>query len=101
MEKRTPHYPLSEVKRLIQEGSYRVTDSALSRATEDFRLTELSEIAACVRSLTRGDFYKSMTTIHDSRLWQDVYHGRAQELRAYIKLQIVNETTVIISFKLL
>ncbi|MCX7140765.1 MAG: type II toxin-antitoxin system MqsR family toxin [Proteobacteria bacterium] len=29
-----------------------------------------------VRALSRRDFYKSMTTHADHRVWQDVYHGR-------------------------
>ena len=29
-----------------------------------------------VRGLTRKDFYKSMTTHADHRIWQDAYHGR-------------------------
>lgn len=40
-----------------------------------------------------------MTTIADPRVWQDVYHGNVYGIDAYIKIQIANETTVIISFK--
>lgn len=45
------------------------------------------------------DFYKAMTTLHDSRLWQDVYHPRIGDTLAYVKVQIVDDTTVVISFK--
>ena len=47
------------------------------------------------------DFYKSMTTLHDSTLWQDVYHPNIEGTRAYVKVQIADDTTVVISFKTL
>jgi motility quorum-sensing regulator / GCU-specific mRNA interferase toxin len=40
-----------------------------------------------------------MTTIHDSRLWQDVYRPEIKGIEAYVKIQIVEEATVVISFK--
>lgn len=40
-----------------------------------------------------------MTAAHDNTLWQDVYHGCVSGTPSYIKVQIVSETTVIISFK--
>ena len=45
------------------------------------------------------DFYKSMTTHHDSTLWQDVYHLRLQGGPAYVKLQITSGSTVVIPQK--
>lgn len=40
-----------------------------------------------VRGLMRGDFYKSMTTHADHRVWQDVYHAPAPAGKvAYIKV---------------
>ncbi|PJC75401.1 MAG: hypothetical protein CO013_02145 [Syntrophobacterales bacterium CG_4_8_14_3_um_filter_58_8] len=35
----------------------------------------------------RRDFYKTMTTYKDHRVWQDVYHGRTLEgISVYIKI---------------
>jgi motility quorum-sensing regulator/GCU-specific mRNA interferase toxin len=40
-----------------------------------------------VQSLTRADFYKSMTTHDDHQLWQDVYHGKTlDDVTVYIKI---------------
>lgn len=49
-------------------------------------LTEL-EMRQVVQKLTRKDFYKSMTTHADHRVWQDVYHGVTEEgFSVYIKI---------------
>jgi len=40
-----------------------------------------------VLARTRSDFYKSMTTLTDHQLWQDVYHGETQGgVAFYIKI---------------
>ena len=99
MEKRRPHYPLPEVKKLIWKGCYRVTRTALLCAVRDFAFVEASQLAEWVLRLETEDFYKAMTAIHDSALWQDVYRKKVQGIPAYIKVQIVDKTAVIISFK--
>lgn len=99
MEKRKPHHPLSRVKMLIQEGSYRVTRTALQCATRDFGYIDPSQLAARVLELSPKDFYKSMTTFHDSKRWQDVYRPTIEGTAAYVKVQIMEDTTVVISFK--
>lgn len=101
MEKRTPHYALSRVKALIRQGAYRVTRTALQSATRDFGYIEASQLAECVLELNAKDFYKSMTTHNDATLWQDVYHPMLEETPAYVKVQVVDDTTVVISFKVL
>lgn len=59
MEKRNPHYPLSDVKTLIQEGRVRSTLSALAGgAALGF---DLDGILGVIKALTTADFYKSMT----------------------------------------
>ena len=71
MEKRTPHCPLSVVKTLIEAGKVRTTQSARSGAAAlDLNYRGM---LAVIQALTPGDFYKSMTTHADHRLWQDVY----------------------------
>jgi len=42
-----------------------------------------------------------MTTLHDSALWQYVYRPEIDGASAYVKLQIVEAITVVISFKAL
>ena len=99
MEKRRPHYDLAKVKALILAEAYRVTRTALDTAYRDFGVTEPGEIAREVLAVAMRDFRKSMTTYSDSSLWQDVYGAIVRGVKAYVKVQIVSETTVIISFK--
>lgn len=98
MEKHKAHYPLTRVKVLIKEGRYRITATARRTAFEDFLLSG-EGIVGCVEGLDAGSFYKSMTTRFDSTLWQDVYHAAIGNKTAYMKLQILDDETVIISFK--
>lgn len=101
MEKRKLHYGLSRAKALILEGAYRVTRTALLCAARDFRYSQASQLAEFVIELQSRDFYESMTTLHDSTIWQDVYHPAIGETSAYVKIHIADDTTVVISFKAL
>ena len=70
MEKGTPHYKLSAVKAMIEAGKVRSTMSALAGgAALGF---DFENIVGDVMALTPADFYKSMTTHADHRVWQDV-----------------------------
>jgi motility quorum-sensing regulator/GCU-specific mRNA interferase toxin len=57
-----------------------------------------ADALAVVQGLTRKDFYKSMTTQVDHRVWQDVYHGNWNGVTLYIKFQQAGEYFVV-SFK--
>jgi motility quorum-sensing regulator / GCU-specific mRNA interferase toxin len=98
MEKHKAHYSLSRVKVLIIEGRYRFTKTAIKTGFEDFNLT-LEEMKEEVLLLETAYFYKSMTSHNDATLWQDVYHKILGNRKAYIKLQILDDESVIISFK--
>ena len=74
MEKRTPHCKLAVVKTMLAEGRVRTTVSALAGgAALGFGF---EEIIGVVAALTQRDFYKSMTTHADHRVWQDVYRSK-------------------------
>jgi len=50
-------------------------------------------------ALTAADFYKSMTTYADHRIWQDVYRTRtAENDEVYLKLTVIDDL-LIVSFK--
>ncbi len=99
MEKRRPHFKLSLVKACIETGAYRVTDTALNYAVRDFGCAGPEDVVQHVLSLEAADFYKSMTTIYDNTLWQDVYRPVLDGVEAYVKVQILEDKTVVISFK--
>ena len=53
---------------------------------------------AVVLALTTADFYKSMTTHADQRVWQDVYRPTTPAGEIYLKLTVIDEV-LIVSFK--
>ncbi len=96
MEKRTPHCKLTAIKGLIEAGQVRSTFAALSDAGKvglDF-----PAMVDVVKALTTQDFYKSMTTHADHRVWQDVYRPQTPAGHFYVKLTVVNDV-LIVSFK--
>lgn len=98
MEKGTPHCKLPTVKALVEAGKVRATASAYSGARE-LGIYNLDEMCAVVLLLTPANFYKSMTTHADHRIWQDVYHTRtASGDEVYLKLTVIDDV-LIVSFK--
>lgn len=98
MEKSTPHCKLSRVKALVGAGQVRATASAFSGA-RGLGIDDLSGMCAVVLSLTGADFYKSMTTHADHRIWQDVYRARLSSGdEVYLKLTVIDDV-LIVSFK--
>ena len=55
-------------------------------------------IVGVVMALTSKDFYKSMTTHADRKVWQDVYRPTTNVGEVYLKLTVV-EDVLIVSFK--
>ena len=52
-----------------------------------------------VLSLSPADFYKSMTTHADHRIWQDVYRTKTSDrAEVYLKLTVIDDV-LIVSFK--
>jgi motility quorum-sensing regulator/GCU-specific mRNA interferase toxin len=49
-------------------------------------------------ALAPTDFYKSMTTHADHRIWQDVYRPMTVAGRVYLKLTVIDDVLVV-SFK--
>jgi motility quorum-sensing regulator/GCU-specific mRNA interferase toxin len=96
MEKRTPHYQLLVVKMLIEQGKIRSTFSALAGAAAlglDF-----AGMVSVIAALTARDFYKSMTTHADHKIWQDVYRPTTSAGKVYLKLTVIDDV-LIVSFK--
>lgn len=98
MEKSTPHCKLAKVHALVQAGQVRTTRTALDGAGE-LGIDYLDGMCAVVLALSTSDFYKSMTSYADHRVWQDVYRPRLVTGEAvYLKLTVVDDV-LIVSFK--
>ena len=96
MEKKNPHYNLSIVREMIDEGKVRSTVSALSGAA--VLGLDFAGMIEVLLALTANDFYKSMTTYADNKVWQDVYRPNTSAGDIYIKLTVI-EDVLIVSFK--
>ena len=98
MEKGAPHCKLSVVKALIEADKVKATASAFNGA-RDLGINDLAGMCAVVMSLTSADFFKSMTTHADHRIWQDVYRtSTANSADVYLKLTVIDDV-LIVSFK--
>jgi motility quorum-sensing regulator/GCU-specific mRNA interferase toxin len=96
MEKRTPHCTLAVVRAMVAAGKVRATLSALAGgAALGF---DFAGVVSVVAALTQRDFYKSMTTHADHRVWQDVYRSKTLAGAVYVKLTVINDV-LIVSFK--
>ncbi|MBI4183061.1 MAG: type II toxin-antitoxin system MqsR family toxin [Proteobacteria bacterium] len=95
MDKRTPHYDLARVQAEVAGlGAAAFTKTALDGG-RNMGLTT-AEMLAVIASLSRRDFYKSMTAYADPRVWQDVYHAATPVRKeAYIKLTLRGVAPVI------
>ncbi len=96
MEKSTPHCQLSVIKSMITAGKVRTTLSAL--AGGEALGFSFNEMVGVVMALTAKDFYKSMTTHADHKIWQDVYRPNTTSGEVYLKLTVINDV-LIVSFK--
>ena len=96
MEKRKPHCALSVVRALVDQGRVRATMTALVGASA--MGMEFGDMLAVIRSLGAADFYKSMTTHGDHRIWQDVYRPVTSVGEIYLKLTVIDDV-LIVSFK--
>ena len=99
MEKKKPNYLLSEVQQVVKgRGVNAFTATALTGAAA-LGLSSAQAVAV-VLGLKQKDFYKSMTTNADHKIWQDVYHAALKAgLAAYIKVTLRENGTVVIQFK--
>jgi motility quorum-sensing regulator/GCU-specific mRNA interferase toxin len=95
---RSPHYDLARVQADVARlGAAAFTKTALDGG-RIMGLTTM-EMLAVIGSLTRHNFYKSMTTYADHRVWQDVYYAETPVRRdAYIKITL-RDMAPVIQFK--
>jgi motility quorum-sensing regulator/GCU-specific mRNA interferase toxin len=96
VEKAAPHCKLAVVKAMVGAGQVRTTRGAREGAVAlglDFE-----GMLGVVMALTTADFYKSMTTHADHRVWQDVYRPMTKVGEVYLKLTVLDDM-LIVSFK--
>ena len=87
---------MSVVKAMIEAGNVKTTKAA--REGGAALGMDFDSMIAVVMTLTTADFYKSMTTHADHRIWQDVYRPTTPMGEIYLKLTVIDEV-LIVSFK--
>lgn len=99
MEKKKPHYSLSEIQQAVEaRGASAFTATALSGAAALGLSGE--QAVAVVLALKQKNLYKSMTTHADHTIWQGVYHVVLKSgLAVYLKVTLRDNGTVVIQFK--
>ena len=81
---------------MIQAGKVRLTQSAFDGGGAlGFSREGIIDV---VMALTLKDFYKSMTTYADHKVWQDVYRPTTKAGKVYLKLTVIDDV-LIVSFK--
>jgi motility quorum-sensing regulator / GCU-specific mRNA interferase toxin len=96
MEKGTPHCKLTVVKVLAEQGRVRATMTAFAGA--EAMGFDFDGMLAVVAALNKADFFKSMTTHADHRVWQDVYRPTTPAGKVYLKLTVIDDV-LSVSFK--
>lgn len=84
MEKLKQHYALSDIKAAFVDPS-RLNRSFVSKKGADDLGMDDGEVVAVIQALTVEAFEKSMTSIADHRIWQDVYKPSVGGRELYVK----------------
>jgi motility quorum-sensing regulator / GCU-specific mRNA interferase toxin len=99
MEKRTPHYSLNAIKAAFADPHCLNRTVSAEEGACDLEMNE-TEVVAVIQALSRTDFDKSMTSIADYKVWQDVYKPIVAQRTVYVKFTLDNQKEfLLISFK--
>ena len=99
MEKRKPHFELDRI-----EAAFADTDSLNRTFSSKQGADELEmddgDVVAIIQALRKADFDKSMTSVGDHRIWQDVYKPIVAGRELYVKFTLdAQQALLLISFK--
>lgn len=99
MEKRKPHYPLSQVKAAFADPA-KLNRSVTSKIGADDLGMSDEDVVKAIQALKNSDFEKSMTSHADHSVWQDVYRPTHRSRTLYVKVTLdAMKALYLISFK--
>jgi len=99
MEKRKPHYVLTNVKAAFSDPAT-LNRSFVSKQGADALGMDDVAVVTVIQALAAADFEKSMTSYADHRIWQDVYRPKAGGTELYVKVTLdAQKALFLISFK--
>lgn len=99
MEKRKPHYALASAKAAFADPNG-LNRSFVSKLGADDLGMDDHAVVSVIQALTPADFDKSMTSIADHKVWQDVYKPSVEGRMIYVKFTLdAQRALLLISFK--
>jgi motility quorum-sensing regulator/GCU-specific mRNA interferase toxin len=99
MEKRRPHYSLDAIRAAFADAEKLNRTVTAEEGAADLGMDDL-DVVAVIQALSHADFDKSMTSIADHTVWQDVYKPTVAERTVYVKFTLDDHKEyLLISFK--
>lgn len=99
MEKLKPHYALASIQAAFADASSLNRSFVSKQGADDLDMDDTT-VTTVIRALSAADFDKSMTSMADHRIWQDVYRPRAGGRTLYLKFTLdAQKALFLISFK--
>ncbi len=99
MEKRKPHYALADVKAAFADPAA-LNRSFVSKQGADALGMDDTAVVATIQAMVMADFEKSMTSLADHRVWQDLYRPKSAGTELYVKITLDSQKALfLISFK--
>ena len=99
MEKLKQHYELADIKAAFADPASLNRSFVSKQGADDLDMDD-SEVVAVIQALTLADFEKSMTSMADHKIWQDVYKPKVGGRTLYVKFTLdAQQALFLISFK--
>src|ERR1700674_2132813 len=99
MEKRKPHYALANIKAAFADAASLNRSFVSKQGADELDMDDNAGVAV-IQGLSPRDFEKSMTSIADHRVWQDVYKPSVGGRTIYVKFTLdAQQAPLLISFK--
>lgn len=99
MEKRKPHYSLDAIRAAFADPNSINRTVSAEEGAADLGMDDL-DVVAVIQALSHADFEKSMTSMADHTVWQDVYKPTVAERTIYVKFTLDQQKELLlISFK--
>ena len=99
MEKPRPHFRLATIKAEFADPSGLNRSFVSKRGADELDMDDAA-VVAVIQALTNADFEKSMTSMADHRVWQDVYKPSVGGRKLYVKFTLDSQKALLlISFK--
>ncbi len=99
MEKLKPSFALADIKAAFADRAHLNRSFVSKQGADDLGMDD-AEVVAAIQALTLADFEKSMTSMANSKIWQDVYKPDVGGRTLYVKFTLdARGALFLISFK--